>query len=710
MFDLYINPATGDLDYQNGSLSLVRDTNKRVRQELEVTLRAFKGEWFNNTQFGGINRDYIGRVGITKQEVDAWYRRIILSNPEVLELVNFQSSFNRFSRQYDLEFVVRTKKGEENVRVALRPDQEVSYTLPPQEEYLPPTTPAIKTMSAFITGTSDIVSIFSKNAISFVAAPIAGTASVTATATRTFQSVTITGTGSISAGAGTKAISATITGSGDITAYISTVMAAALTPSVDTVSATVAKVLSSTMTTSTGFSASMSKQLSATISASGDITAGVAFGGMALLAGTSAVTASVAKSMVASISGSDSIVANVARALSATISGSDSVSAAIAKPSSATITGTGAITASAVKPMSVVMNDAGWIAWPLVLNKVLSSTINNTHNITAAINKSSSANLSGSNTVSANITKVKYASANIAGGNDTVVANMTKIKEMSANISGNSTVTSASAIVYLTEYDKLLLQNTGSLNTNRYYRLGEVTSGTSFPDSKYGASTTTNVIPSYSTTSLLGNANTAITLPASGTQANYLGINSSDYPSSLSSWSLVFWVEFLSSPAGFTVANFANIGPIIGVENVGGTLYWTFTLRSAGGMSTKFRGPLYYLSLSKRMVAMTVQRDNAANTLAVKLTVKSWSSGGVVVTHSADVLLYMDGISVGVVHNGTAIIGTGSFGPLDYEQRPTKLGCFTTSTSSAVSLSNISVHNVALDDTNIQSIFNASHL
>lgn len=435
MFDLYINPTTGDLDYQNGSLSLVRDTNRRVRQELEVTLRAFKGEWFNNTQFGGINRDYIGRVGITKQEVDAWYRRIILSNPEVLELVHFDSSFNRISRQYDLEFVVRTKKGDESVRVALRPDQEVNYVLPPAQDYLPPTTPSIKTMSAFITGTSDVASIMSKNAISFVSAPIIGTGSITATIERLFQAVTITGTGTITAGNGTKVISATITGSGDIAAYISTVMSATLSATPDTVSASITKVLSSTMAGSTGISASMSKQFSATISGSGDVAAEVDFGGMALLTGTSSVTASVAKAMVASISGTDTVVATAAHAVSATISGTSSVTSIINKRLVATVSGTSATSAQPSKRL--VSTIAGTSTTTANMVKRLSATITSTHNVTASIGRGIIAgDIAGTSTVSANITKVKYGSASIAGGGDSTSATAYKVKSMAATLSG----------------------------------------------------------------------------------------------------------------------------------------------------------------------------------------------------------------------------------------------------------------------------------
>lgn len=437
MFDLYIDPATGDLAYQNGGLLLIKDTNKRVRQELETTLRAFRGEWFNNVQFGGINRDYIGRVGITKLEVDAWYRSVILANPEVLELVFFESIFNRFSRQYDLEFVVRTKKGEERVTVGLRPDQEVTYVVPDQEQYLPPTTPSIKVMSAFISGTSEVSAILSKDAISFVSAPIAGVSTVTATAERLFQAVTITGTSSVSAGSGVKAMSATISGSGDVAAYISTVMEASIFAS-GAMSASITKVLASTIAGVSTTTAVISKDLSATISGSADITAAVSYGGGTLITGTSSVTAVVSKVMAATIAGTSLVSAGGAYSMVATIASSGAISASIAKPSSATIAGTSAVTSTARKVFTATIS--GTSTTSAVVVKPLSATITSTHNITASIQKGGSVVITGTSTLSGNIQKVKYTSANITSTSG-VTANFFKVNQLSATVSGSSTTT-----------------------------------------------------------------------------------------------------------------------------------------------------------------------------------------------------------------------------------------------------------------------------
>ena len=106
MFDLYINPKTGDLDFTNGTVKLVSEPKRRVRQELETTLKTFVGEWFNDTSYGGINKSYIGEVGVTKLEVDAFYRRVILQNPEVLEILEFDSNLNPLTRIYEVTFSV----------------------------------------------------------------------------------------------------------------------------------------------------------------------------------------------------------------------------------------------------------------------------------------------------------------------------------------------------------------------------------------------------------------------------------------------------------------------------------------------------------------------------------------------------------------------------------------------------------------------------
>lgn len=444
MFDLYVDPTSGDLAFDKGGLRLVKAPNKRVRQELETTLRTFQGEWFNNLSFGGINRAYIGRIGVTKEEVDAWYRRTILANPEVLELVEFESSWNRLTRRYELEFTVRTAAGTESSLITISPEASTEYVQPPQSDYTPPTTPAIKVMSAFISGTSSISALISQEAIQIAAQIIVGTGAIAASAVREFVAATVEGSSPTTSATIVKDISATISGSHTVVATMTTVMSATISSNVGDLSAAIQKVLSSSISGIGSIQASLSKTLSATISGSSTLTAGVAFGFSANIAGTSTVSSNFVKSITANVSATSTTQANMFRVMAASVTASDSVSATLSKRLQTTISATSTTAANMQKAFGA--NVSGVTGVSANLRKNLAANITSVHNITATISKGAGASLTGTHTISANIRKIKYTGANITGSGS-VSGNLTKIKNMAAVINGGVNSVSASGVV-----------------------------------------------------------------------------------------------------------------------------------------------------------------------------------------------------------------------------------------------------------------------
>lgn len=444
MFDLYVDPTSGDLAFDKGGLRLVKAPNKRVRQELETTLRTFQGEWFNNLSFGGINRAYIGRIGVTKEEVDAWYRRTILANPEVLELVEFESSWNRQTRRYELEFTVRTAAGTESSLITISPEASTEYVQPPQSDYTPPTTPSIKVMSAFITGTSSISALISQEAIQIAAEIIVGTGAIAASAVREFVAATVEGSSPTTSATIVKDISATISGSHTVVATMTTVMSAVITSNIGDLSAAIQKVLSSSISGSGSIQASLSKTLAATISGSSTVTAGVAFGFSANIAGTSNVSSSFVKRITANVSATSTTQANMFRVMGASVTASGDVSASLAKRLQANVPATSTTTANIRKAMSSTV--VGVSSVTAIARKNLAANITSAHNITATIGKGARATLTGTHTISANIRKIKYTGANISGSGN-ISGNITKIRNLSANISGGVNTMSASGFV-----------------------------------------------------------------------------------------------------------------------------------------------------------------------------------------------------------------------------------------------------------------------
>lgn len=455
MFDFYINPATGDVAYENGTVTLITEPKKRVRQELEITLRTFIGEWFNNLEFGGINRRFIGNIGVSKIEVDAFYRSVILSNPEVIEIVDFYSTLNPISRQYDLEFTVRTYEGEVSV-VSSSASNEVEYEQPDEDIYLPPTVPSLKSMATFIRGTSSISAIFQADGIPFVVAPITGVSSMAATPLKLWNATTLTGSSAMAASNLIKVLAATLEGDASLTASVGTIMVANITGNTSSLSASPVKAASLASSNTSNISATFRKQLAASLTGSGAISATMLQGGQSVLTGDSAITAAMVKRFGANLTGSSDILANYTMVFSSTITNTSSMSAAFNKRLQANVVNnTSSLQATNRKRLTMSSGNVSNMS--AVLRKRMQTNIPATVNtVIASPRKGAFANIGGNQGyITANLSKIKYTSANIAGNVSSLNSNLTKMKLLSSSI-GNAASMAATASL-LTDYDTLIL-------------------------------------------------------------------------------------------------------------------------------------------------------------------------------------------------------------------------------------------------------------
>lgn len=108
--DFRINPSTGDLLVENGDLVLTDSIKTETFQRLKHTLNVWQGEWWRDVTFGTPYQQSILRK-TTKALVDAEFLRILRNDPQVVEVLEFESVLNRNTRLYDLRFVVSTLEG-----------------------------------------------------------------------------------------------------------------------------------------------------------------------------------------------------------------------------------------------------------------------------------------------------------------------------------------------------------------------------------------------------------------------------------------------------------------------------------------------------------------------------------------------------------------------------------------------------------------------
>ncbi len=110
MDDLLLDPLTHDLDTSRFDLQVVQGAD-RVRQNIDIKLKLWVGEWFLDTEFGTPYLEDILGKRLTLGGALAALRASILEVNDVSAINNFQYSFNRQARAMTFNFEAQTPYG-----------------------------------------------------------------------------------------------------------------------------------------------------------------------------------------------------------------------------------------------------------------------------------------------------------------------------------------------------------------------------------------------------------------------------------------------------------------------------------------------------------------------------------------------------------------------------------------------------------------------
>jgi enolase len=91
----------------NGGCPVTQHTADIVAQRLRITLYTFLGEWFLDTTVGVPYFQQIFGKLRTKASVDLIFQQIITDDPDVIEILTFDSTLDRGARGYSMTFQVR---------------------------------------------------------------------------------------------------------------------------------------------------------------------------------------------------------------------------------------------------------------------------------------------------------------------------------------------------------------------------------------------------------------------------------------------------------------------------------------------------------------------------------------------------------------------------------------------------------------------------
>ena len=110
--------GSGDLDLTNGQLSLTPDLQTVIRQKVQITLRAFKGEYFADINLGvpylENDNNSVQLLGdrIPKDIFDTYMREAILSVDGVVSITEYSSEVNNTGESLTIEFSAQIESGE----------------------------------------------------------------------------------------------------------------------------------------------------------------------------------------------------------------------------------------------------------------------------------------------------------------------------------------------------------------------------------------------------------------------------------------------------------------------------------------------------------------------------------------------------------------------------------------------------------------------
>lgn len=117
--DLLLNSDTNDLVFQNGACPVTQLLTAIVAQRLKITLYTFLGEWFLDSTIGvPYFQQIFGKIR-TKATVDLIFQRIISDDPDVIEILSFDSSLTPETRGYSMTFQVRVSDNTESLPITI---------------------------------------------------------------------------------------------------------------------------------------------------------------------------------------------------------------------------------------------------------------------------------------------------------------------------------------------------------------------------------------------------------------------------------------------------------------------------------------------------------------------------------------------------------------------------------------------------------------
>lgn len=118
--DLLLDSDTNDIIFVNGQCPVTQRLTDVVAQRLKITLYTFLGEWFLDTTIGvPYFQQIFGKVR-SKSTIDLIFQRVIANDPDVIEILSFESELAASTRGYTMTFQVRVRDNTSSLPITIQ--------------------------------------------------------------------------------------------------------------------------------------------------------------------------------------------------------------------------------------------------------------------------------------------------------------------------------------------------------------------------------------------------------------------------------------------------------------------------------------------------------------------------------------------------------------------------------------------------------------
>lgn len=101
---LYLDPITQDITTKNFNLRFTATLTEYVSQKIENKVKTFLNEWFLDRDIGLPYYQRIFKKKADLDDIDSIFRAEINSLDEVVEILEFEATYNNALRKYNITF------------------------------------------------------------------------------------------------------------------------------------------------------------------------------------------------------------------------------------------------------------------------------------------------------------------------------------------------------------------------------------------------------------------------------------------------------------------------------------------------------------------------------------------------------------------------------------------------------------------------------